>query len=164
MIPPIWLLLLTSGRSIHIWEAVSDHVLTEIKKSCMWAISNKIQHISLWFNKLRPYMSQNHNGICHIPHENVSHAGLSNIYIILFKVGIFTKICSKYSIQRRNFTKICTRDQIWINTDQHGLLKSTMCLVPSTFECRPWLDLHRCCSVYCVHKWSIHMWNWCCIL
>ena len=45
------------------------------------AFSYGIRHISLWFNKVWPYASLNHNGIYHIPYENASLMGLCNFCI-----------------------------------------------------------------------------------
>ena len=45
----------------------------------IWGISYSIWYISLGFNEVWPYASLNHNGICHIPHENASCTGPCNL-------------------------------------------------------------------------------------
>ena len=57
-----------------------------------------IRHISLIFNKVCPYDSLNHNGICRIPYEHASRKGQRNLCFIFCSslILIHTGYCSKY--------------------------------------------------------------------
>ena len=46
------------------------------------SFSYGIRHILLWFNEVWPYASLNHDEICRIPYENVSHTGVRILPIV----------------------------------------------------------------------------------